>query len=332
MGKPFVQSGGGRNPDLLITTINLRLNQAGPDQSNVYDKIAFVADGGGAIESYPMTVASQKEENKGDTEDRDWNSAVVWTFPCSSNRIEPPGQLFSISESRDPYGILMQSGPVLVNYAQRVWDRQLAQMIGNNPTSFDTLSLFNTAHPANPNNPDLRTYTNDLAAAGTNDIDVAGITAAMEALGNIPGADGNLLNADLGIPLCLCPTVPLYVKARLLAFGTLGAAFNNTNAALATAAASQSNPVQGMFTPVYYPELLQNGAGAGANAAKYWYLCRTNALQKFAIVRRTRLPQMRITDANGHLAETKNARGIYWWCEGGAAPGVPGLAVRMLAP
>ena len=71
MGKPFSQAGG-RNPELLITTINQAWNKAGKPEGTVYQDIAFVDDSGiggkgSELAQYPIRVLSQRPVKKGDT-------------------------------------------------------------------------------------------------------------------------------------------------------------------------------------------------------------------------------------------------------------------------
>ena len=71
MAKPFSQAGGGRNPDLLVTTINQGWNKPGTPEGVIYPKLCYVANGGGSIEEFPMSAAAVSEKEVADDAERD---------------------------------------------------------------------------------------------------------------------------------------------------------------------------------------------------------------------------------------------------------------------
>ncbi len=319
MGKPFSQAGG-RNPELLITTINQAWNKAGNKQSTVYQEIAFVGEGGGVYEEFPMHLAAQSEKEVADDAERDFNEPYVISVGCESKRIDGPATLLPIDDSRDPYDVLASAAPTIIRQGDRMWDRRLAARINANPACYDGKAMYATDHPVNPSVAGSGTYSNDISA----ELDEDGLVAALQQLMDIKGADGNRLNVDLGIPLIVVPTKQLEIKARKLIDGGLIARVFGAN----TAAAAETSHLEGMAEVRVLAEL--NDATV-ANSNKRWYVNRVNATPaKPWIVRITKRPQLKMTSDQDFLAHTKNRRAVYYWASGGAAPGLPQLSVRCL--
>lgn len=319
MGKPFSQAGG-RNPELLITTINQAWNKAAAKQSTIYQEIAFVSEGGGVYEEFPMHTAAQSEKEVADDAERDFSTPYVIVVGCESKRIDGPPVMLPIDDSRDPYDSLASAAPTIIRQGDRMWDRRLAAKINANPTCYDLKAMYATDHPVNPSVAGSGTYSNDINA----EMDEDGLTAALQQLMDIKGADGNRLNVDLGIPLIVVPTVQLEIKARKLINGGLVAKVFGAN----TAAASETSQLEGRCEIRVLSELNDSNV---VNSNKRWYLNRVNAAPaKPWIVRITKRPQLKLTGDQDFLAHTRNARGLYYWASGGAAPGLPQLSVRCL--
>ena len=322
MGKPFAQAGG-QNPDLLITTINQAWNKAGVPEGVLYPEVCYVANGGGVIEEYPMHVAAVSEKDVDDTAERDFSTAYVIDVTSRSKRIDGPATLLPLSESRDPYGILEGAAPSIIRRGDRMWDRRLAKVMNANPVCYDGKAIYATDHPVNPSVAGSGTYSNDLS---NTDLDEAGLTAAFQALLDIPGADGNRYNADLGVPTIVVPTEQLALKARkLLNEGLIAKVFGAN-----TAAASESTQLVGRAAVQLLPELNDPAVNS---SNKRWYVIRNNAKPAAGwIVRITRRPQMMLTKPTDHLAVSRNALALFYWAEGGVDPGLPQVQVRCTTP
>lgn len=318
MAKPFSQAGGGRNPDLLVTTINQAWNKPGAPEGVIYPKLCFVANGGGSIEEFPMSAAAVGEKEVADDAERDFSTAYVIDVVSRSRRIDGPAILLPLDDSRDPYQILQDSGPAIIRRGDRLWDRRLAAAMNSNPVCYDLKTMYATDHPVNPSVAGSDTYSNDISA----EMDEAGLIAALQALLDIPGADGNRYNADLGVPTIIVPTVQLGVKARKLITPGLIAKVFGAN----TAAASENTRLEGMAEVEVLSELNDSKV---ANSNKRWYVSRTNAHPVAPwIVRITRRIQLTLTAPDAHLATTRNSRGLFYWASGGVDPGLPQTQVR----
>ena len=317
MGKPFSQAGG-RNTDLLITTINTAWNLPGAPEGVLYPEVSFVANGGGVLEEFPMHTAAVGEKDVEDTAERDFSTPYVIDVTSRSKRIDGPAILLPLDESRDPYGLLEGAAPTIIRRGDRMWDRRLAKAMNANPVCYDGLSIYNTAHPINPSVAGSQTYSNDISA----EADEAGLTAALQQLLDIPGADGNRYNTDLGVPLIVVPTEILALKIRkLVNEGLIAKVFGNN-----AAAASESTQLVGRATVEVLPEL--NDANV-VNSNRRWYVIRTNAKPAAGWVTRiTKRPQMILTKPTDHLAISRNALAVYYWASGGVDPGLPQVQVR----
>lgn len=317
MSLPFVQVGG-RNPELLVTAINLAWNTPGERPGTNFQKIAYVdGQSQGVFAEYPMRAASVKETEKGDTEPRDFNDAFVVSVNCKAGRIDGPSELLPIDPTRDMYGLLKDAAPDIIAQGDKIWDRRLAKKINENGVCYDGRPFFDTAHSSNKARPGAPPYTNDLI---NTDLDEAGLVEALQQMMLIPGFDETPINADLGIPIILVPTWELKLKAdKLINAGLIAKV-------LGTSAASESTQLVGVATTVLMPELVDPNI---PESRKRWYLLnvRSNRRRAF-IVRNPVKPVFHLTGPTDHVAVERNARAAFYWASGGAGYGLPQLAIR----
>lgn len=322
MANNFAQIGA--RLDLLASRLNFALNNQAVEIETVYQEIAFVDDTGiggkgSELAQYPIRVLSQRPVKKGDTEARDDAEPVVWNLTAGSSRIDIFSEFYSVSESRDPYGMFKSDAPDALNNAALFWQELCADVLNSNPTCYDGTALFGT-HKANAAVANTTDFVNALPDT---DLDEAGIVAGFGLLSKVPGPGGQLANALIKDPVVLCSTYDLYRKARKIAQeGALLAKVFGNNAA----AASESTGWGGEFKPVYMPQL----GVPGGSAAKRWYpINRASTKRRPLIVRVTAKPRFEID-----LSEKgkRNAIRVFAWAEGDVAPGMPHSIVRVTTP
>ena len=307
-----------RNVEQLITKINLQMNAPDRRPKTVYQDIAYVDSSADAeIVSYPMNVQYIAEKVKGDTEPRDFNDAEIMSFECRTDRIDGPATLISIDPTRNQFGLLKNQAPSMIAQADKLYDRRLAKKINENGKCYDGRNFFDTAHPYNPGvKGAVLTYSNDITAK----TDEQGLMDAWTAMQQIPGFDKTLINADLGTPTILCPTLP--VK---LAFDKLineGIIAKNVG----TGGASETTQLVGAAKTVLMPELID---AADPSTFRKWYLLNTSHTGRGAfIVRDPIKPRFVVTGENDHTAVQYNARAIYYWASAGFGYAMPQLAIR----
>ena len=143
---------------------------------------------------------------------------------------------------------------------------------------------------------------------------------AWTAMQQIPGFDKTLINADMGTPTILCPTLP--VK---LAFDKLineGIIAKNVG----TGGASETTQLVGAAKTVLMPELID---AADPSTFRKWYLLNTSHTGRGAfIVRDPIKPRFVVTGEKDHTAVQYNARAIYYWASAGFGYAMPQLAIR----
>ena len=318
MANNFAQIGA--RLDLLVSRLNFALNNQAVEVETVYQDIAFVdttgiGAKGSEIAQYPIRVLSQRPTKKGDTEVRDDAEPVVWHLTAGSSRIDIFSEYYSVSESRDPYGLFKSDAPDALNNAALFWQELCADVLNGNPTCYDGTAFFGS-HKANAAVANTTDFSNDLAAT---DLDEAGIVAAFGLLSKVQAPNGQLANALIKDPVVLCGTYDQYRRARKIAQeGALLAKVYGNNAA----AAAESTGWGGEFKPIYMPQLGQ----AGGTAAKRWYpINRASAKRRPLIVRVTGKPRFEVD-----LSEKgkRNAIRVFAWAEGDVAPGMPHSIVR----
>ncbi|RTK98722.1 MAG: hypothetical protein EKK57_11130 [Proteobacteria bacterium] len=315
----------------LFIGVSTAFSQLTFDEKTVADKISFLnQNASGEQFDYPFSPVAGKEEVWLEGAQRKVGAALMYKITGSHKRIAPPDEMLFDSTLRyDVYGVLEGKLSAIASRAKRVWDRQLASMILTNPAGFDGVSLWNTAHPVNPNNVALGTYTNDLVGF---DIDQPGLSSALNTLKQIRWMDGQILEAqDTGLVI-LVPTYALYVKARQLIFGSLIPNVFGAN----TAAAGVSNPFAGMEgmvrDVVLLPELVDPTV---ANSDKFWYVLNcSHPVHRPLVTSVVKMPEFHYSglDPNDWVRVQLGGITYGWDAIGGVAPGLPQFTVRVLAP
>ena len=322
MANNFAQIGA--RLDLLASRLNFALNNNAVEIETVYQEIAFVDETGiggkgSELAQYPIRVLSQRPTKKGDTEVRDDAEPVVWNLTAGSSRIDIFSEYYSVSESRDPYGLFKSDAPDALNNAALHWQELCADVINTNPVCYDGTAFFGT-HKANAAVANTTDFSNDLT---NTDLDEAGIVAGFGLLSKVPGPGGQLVNAMIKDPVVLCGTYEQYRKARKIAQeGALLAKVFGNNAA----AAAESTGWGGEFKPIFMPQL----SIPGGDSLKRWYpINRASTKRRPLIVRVTSKPRFEID-----LSEKgkRNAIRVFAWAEGDVAPGLPHSIVRCTAP
>ena len=315
----------------LFIGVSTAFSQLTFDEQVIADKISYLNQSAtGEQFDYPFSPVAGKEAVWLEGAERKFGAAQVYKVTGLHQRIAPPDELLFDSTLRyDVYGVLEGKLSAIAGRAKRLWDRQLAAMMLANPAGFDGVSLWNTAHPINPNNVALGTYTNDLTGL---DIDQPGLSSALNALKQIRWVDGQILEADDSGLVIVVPTMSLYVKARQLIFGTLAPVVFGAN----SAAAAPSNPfmgMKGMIKEVYLlPELVDP---AVANSDKFWYILNcSHTVHRPMVTSIVKMPEFHYSGLDPNDWVRVNLGGItYGWdAIGGVAPGLPQFTVRVKTP
>lgn len=323
MASAFVTAGG-RNPDVLITSINQQLNTAAPKEGLIYKEIAYVDSTSSSIDAmYPMRVASLKERPMGPTQDRNFTDAEIITINVKAGRIDGPSEIYPINQMYDLYGLLANQSYDLIRQAQKIWDRLLAYAINDNgstiESTYDRVPFFGV-HSTNPGRIGAPTFNNDIVASA----DEAGFLLAWQTMQTFLGFDGTYINADMGTPIILCPTASVKLAFdKLINEGLIAKQ-------VAGAAASETTQLVGWARTIIMPELVD---ASNPITLKRWYLLNTrHSLRRSFIVRDFQKPQFILTGPNDFLRHTKSAKALYYEAHGGAGYGLPQLAVRCTIP
>jgi hypothetical protein len=308
------------SPELLVTTINQQLNQASPTQTTIYQDISVVADAPGEQEVFPMNLAAYAEVRGAWNEERDFSDTFTLELNCGVSPIKARGWKWNTIP--DAYNTLRNPEDIVIRL-MKTWDRQLAALINANTNCYDGTAMFNGTHPVNATVPGAGTYANDFL---NQDLDEAGLTNAMDNLLSIKGLDGNRLNADLGTPMILVPTIGLLNKARhLINPGMIPVP-------VGIGGASTTTQLEGMATVRLMPELLDPNI---PNSNKRWYLVRTNyGANKPLITRIALRPNLKWFGA-GSGVDFKYGNGVVACgidCVGGVNYGLPQLIIRNQTP
>lgn len=313
-----------------FTAVETAFNQFRFDESLVADKVAFISSGKGKVVQHMLSYGGGKEEIWPLGTDRKTHSPLVYQCTVTNERIAPPDtEVYMATLDWDRYNILSGDLGKFTSRAKRVWDRQLAEMIKANPVGYDGVSLFNTAHPANPNAPALGTYSNDLAAT---DLDESGLTSAIQAMAQMKWLDGNLMSMDMEDMYILTGSKALELKARKLIFGTLTPQAG-TAAGTSVAASNVFGGMKGAVKDVVYlPELIDPAVAA---TSKRWYLVNGSqpSFRPF-IVNVVHWPLFHYSgmSPNDYIRVQKGAVSYGFEANGGVGPGAPQMVIRATAP
>lgn len=317
--------------EVLFTSVNTAFNQIKFDETTVVDKISYVNMGAsGKTFKTAFSPPASKEKKVQDGAPRVFASPLVYDCVVEHGILSPENVLYPAANLKyDQYGVLQGGVSGMASRAKRLWDRQMADLILNNPVSFDGKSLFATDHPVNPNDAALGTYSNDLAAT---DLTQTGLSAALNALKQVRWMDGNIMNAMDNNLVIVVPTYDLFVKARLQVFGTLIPFVYGNN----SAAAGASNPfmgMKGMVSDVHLlPELVDVSV---ANSDKRWYIFNaSDPVVRPLITSVVDQPVFNYggLDPNDWVRQQFRAITYGYDANGGVGVGLPQLAVRCTTP
>ena len=311
-----------------FTAVETAFNQFKFDESLIADKVAFVSNGKGKVVEHPLSFDDGMEEDWPLGTDRKKISPPICTV--INERIAPPDiEVYMTTLDWDRYQILSGDLALLTSRAKRIWDRQLAEMIKDNPVGYDGVSLFNTAHPANPNDLALGTYSNDITGA---DLDEAGLTAALTAMEQMKWLDGQILAMPMKDTYILTGSKALELKARKLIFGTLTPQAD-TAAGTSVAASNVVPGLSGIVRDVVcLPELIDPTVTA---TQKRWYLVNASQLGfRPFIVNVVDWPLFHYSglSPNDYIRVERGAVSYGYEANGGVAPGAPQMVVRATAP
>lgn len=315
----------------LFIGVNTAFTQLTFDETVIADKISFLNKNAMGLQfDYPFSPVAGKERVWLEGKPREFAGALVYKITGTHQRIAPPDEMVFDSTLRyDLYGILEGKLSAIASRAKRIWDRQLAGVINQNPAGFDGVSLWDIAHPINPNDLALGNYTNDLTGV---DLDEAGLAAALDALKKIRWMDGQILDADDTGLVIVVPTMALYVKARKLIFGTLIPNVFGAN----TAAAAPSNPylgMKGMIKDVYLLPELDDPSVVDSN--KYWYILNcSHPVHRPLVTSIVKMPEFHYSglDPNDWTRVNLGAITYGWDAIGAVAPALPQFTVRAKTP
>lgn len=138
-------------------------------------------------------------------------------------------------------------------YAKHV-DKLIFNVLKNNGTCLDGLSLFSASHKINPKDPASSTFDNDL---GSTTLTYANLTTTRSVMMELKTPDGDPVNSDarvLVVPPALEPTARKIAQADVVITGAT--------------AASETNVYKGIFDVVVVPQL--SAAHGGSDSV--WYL------------------------------------------------------------
>lgn len=331
-----------QNLDAFVNGVNTALSAIGTSDSAIYSKVCFVDDGSatngnilgkvtgiidngsgtpGEIVRYGFSPVANPPEAWHFGTDRAEVDAQIQYVEVQRKRIAPKSERFYF-DLQDVYGIMEGKIPAIMQRAGMCWDWELAAAINGNGLCFDGLSFFNDQHPANPADPSLGTYSNDVSVAA---MDATGFAAALDAYGSIKWFDGRVRTNEMRKPIVLCPNKSLEMMVRQLVFGSL----------IPTAGASNdvaaSSPFNGMVEDVlYFPALLSENAGP--NASKYVFLVSPGTPVKAGFIASPkRQPTFFITgtDPAQESRVKKGALVMGWDAYGAVGLGLPQDVVRV---
>lgn len=205
------------------------------------------------------------------TGERQINNIVVDGFVVTNAKFENSLAIERTDLEDDQYGVYSSMLiPNLARHARLLPELQVASIFNSNPTGYDGVSLFNTAHPKDPSGATPGTQSNSLSAKPINGTNLA---IAQAALMSFVGPD-NIPMGSYGNTLFVPPSCA-YVAWTLANAAFYPEAKNNVSATFG----SQSNIWQGQFNVVVSPYLTDTGDPTTA----VWYLLDTrNATQRCA--------------------------------------------------
>lgn len=308
----------------IFTQVSNQFGQIKFDESTVAEKLAYFHDGMGQSVKLPWSPVTNAEKDWNFGTPRDKADAQAFFVEVLHKRKSAGGeQIYIDTLTQDVYKVLAKKMASIVSRAKKTYDRELAITIGANATGYDGVAFYATNHPVNPNDAALGTFSNLLAGTTLNE---AGLVSALDALMNIKGWDGEILNASMGKIYLVVPNQRLFNEASKLINGTLipmaGTAANTSVAA--------SNQLTGRCEVVLFPELNTQGA----TPTKAWYLVHDTGNQKPFVVSVARKPTFYYSGLDPNEEVRVNFGAINYGYDHyfGCALGMPQLSVKAIEP
>ena len=318
----------------LFTSVETAWNSMDFTRSAKAEKLSYFRTGAkGAQVSIPFSNLSSAPVELLLGADRQFADPEIFKVVVEHKQIVPRKsmQVYDFQIKSDIYNLIdLQSDAnrVLMG-AREIWDNEIATTLNANPLAFDALSLFNTAHPANPLDIALGTYSNDLAAT---DLDEAGLANALSALETAPYFDGQLDSSRVRKILILVPTMQLFYKAIKLVGLPVGSLIPTAGTVPNTSVAATS-PFMGttdmQFEVVFLPQLATN-----ATTRKQWYVMNVTDNSRGLVVSVVQPPVLDIEGpgTSSSIYMTKLAWRFSWHAFGGVGAGLPREIVRATTP
>lgn len=311
---------------VIFTEVSTAMANMQFDNSTVAEKIAYFNTGAsGDSVKLPFSPVVNAEKDWDFGKDRSIADAQILMLSVDHKRKAPADeQIYIDTLTQDVYGVLANKLGDVVARSRKMFDRNLAVVIGANGTCYDGKAMFATDHPVNPNDPNLGTYSNLKVNTA---LDEAGVTTAFDTLRQIKGWDGELLNADDGEIVIVVPNEALRTAALKLMNGQFIANVYGAN----TAAAGISNQLLGRANVVLFPELNTQGT----DPTKSWYVMKlSNKVQRPFIVSIARPATFHYAglDPNEEIRRTKGAISYGYDAFYGCGYGLPQLAVKLVTP
>lgn len=310
----------------IFTEVSTAMSQMAFDNSTVAEKIAYFHTGasGSSVEfSYSPVSNAEKDWQEGTARDIA-DAQVIKIKVTHIRRGVADERIYIDTLTQDVYKVLASNFSNIVARSKKMFDRKLATVIAANGLAYDGKAMFATDHPVNPNDAALGTYSNLLA---NTTLDEAGLIAAFDALRQVKGWDGELLNADDGEFVIVVPNERLKNAAMKLINGSfIPAVFGNN-----TAAAGVSNALVGRAGVEILPELNDKGA----NPTKSWYLLKlSNKVQRPFIVSVARPATFYYSglDPKEEVRRVYGAISYGYDAFYGCGYGLPQLAVKAIEP
>lgn len=312
---------GTQDINVLISTINQRLNVEMPKMDLVYKKIAMTDSTNiNKYAHYPIHITNFNFTEKLAFENQEYSKPSVNNIVVEGKTFRTPLEMISLAKVDDPYGIVERQSGDFVRLLTRVYDRELAKLINANGLAFDSRPFFGS-HSSNASVPGRPDYSNLIVNCPPNK---SGVLQAIQKLQSIVGTDGNLLHPTLDVTKLtfLVPTIAAKISLAEVINAGLTA-----EAVAAGAGGSTETRLAGYGNILVMPELNDTSV-AGSDRRWYVIVGDFKDSRPAFIVRDFQLPQLRIVAPNEYLDHEKMAMAFYGEAGGGAGFGIPGYAIR----
>lgn len=242
-------------PQPLVEQIGVRIPSNTRDQ-----RYPIVQSISGAMRQWGGTGSSGAE--------RQPQNVVVDGFTATNLKWENSLTIERTDLEDDQYGVYSSMLiPNLARHAKLLPDIQLASVLNSNPTAYDGVSFFNSAHPIDPSGQNSGTQSN--TSGSTHPLNATELQKAQAALMSLKGPD-NVAMGVYGDTLVVPPSLG-YVAMTLANAAFFPESKNNVSSVFG----AQTNVFQGAFKVVISPYLTDTGDPTTA----VWYLldCRSAA-------------------------------------------------------